>query len=192
MMREMTLSGDFMKALLLMLALALLGCATETAEQAPATEAPAAVTSLAVEDTAGEDQATDEHAEEDHEDMDMGHAIPDSDGAASRIVEIVMSEWSFDADSLTLGAGETVEFMVRNDGAIQHEFRITSGHEVETHMNEEHSDHAEEMEGILLVDPGETASMIVTFHEPGEWDVMACLLPDHFEAGMHAELEVTG
>ena len=107
-----------------------------------------------------------------------------------------MTEFAFEPASILVSAGETVRFSVTNDGAIEHEFRMTTEHAAEEHIAAGHEGHDDEAaegehheEMILLVAAGETATMDVTFHESGEYDIVACLLPGHFEAGMKGTLE---
>jgi uncharacterized cupredoxin-like copper-binding protein len=63
--------------------------------------------------------------------------------------------------------GETIEFNVRNDGQIQHEFSIGN---------------AEDQVKVSLV-PGESATLSWKFMGK-DTVVFACNIPGHFEAGM--------
>ncbi len=136
----------------------------------------------------------DEHMEED-EHMDDGATVSDSD--ADRVVEVVMTEFAFEPAEFEATAGETILFVVHNEGVIQHEFRITTKHSAAEHIESGHDDHDDEgghghEELILIVEPGETGEITVAFEEAGAFDVVACLLPGHYEAGMLAELTVGG
>ena len=142
-------------------------------------------------DQAESDPASNVAEPEHGEDMAaMDHAVADDGAAITRTIEIVMTEWAFSPDPIEIVAGETVEFVVRNDGTADHEFRVTTTENVEHHIAEGHTGHDETMDGVLLLEPGATGTLIVTFHEVGEFDVIACLIPDHYEFGMHAELTV--
>ena len=108
-----------------------------------------------------------------------------------------MNEWSYEPANLTVAAGETVEFVVTNEGEIQHEFRLTTEHAAMEHIASGHDGHHDEEssssghehgEVILLVDPGATESITVHFDGHSDYDIVACLLPDHYEAGMHTGL----
>lgn len=142
-----------------------------------------------------EDHATDEHAD-DMADMDhstMSVDLADEGAVADRTIEVVMTEFAFDPGPIDVAAGETVEFVVHNEGLIQHEFRVTTLEAIEHHVAEGHADHSDGMEpGVMLVDPGQSGSMLVTFHEAGEFDMIACLIPAHYEAGMATELNIEG
>lgn len=152
----------------------------------------------------GADQA---ESEADHHDEDADHAEGETDHhddaelVADRTVEIVMTEWAYVPDDLTAKAGETVEFVVTNDGQIQHEFRLTTEHAAIEHIEGGHEGHNEAEasqsghehgEVILVVDAGATDSITVKFDEHSDFDVVACLLPDHYEAGMHAPFTMEG
>jgi len=69
---------------------------------------------------------------------------------------------------------------------------VTTFHEVDEHLAGGHDDHHgdEAQETLVLVQPGEVGDLTITF-EPGvEYELVACLLPDHYEAGMAADLEI--
>ena len=208
------------KISLLVLVLLLAGCGGESAPIADAAAQGATTTSATVIETPTttahdegtdsthaaddhmdeEDHATDEHATDEHADdmADMDHStmsvdLADEGAVADRTIEVVMTEFSFDPAPVDVAAGETVEFVVHNEGLIQHEFRVTTLEAIEHHVAEGHADHSDGMEpGVMLVDPGQSGSMLVTFHEAGEFDMIACLIPTHYEAGMATELNIEG
>lgn len=158
-----------------------------------------------------EDHADDDAVAEDHE-VEENHAVaddhadedPGDDHAdetaidADRTVDVVLTEFAFEPDSFQVAAGETVEFLVTNTGFVEHEFRLSNEHRIEEHLaagHEDHDDDAAEMhheEGgdfILLLDPGETGSITVTFgDDTALYTEVACLIPGHYEAGMHTAL----
>lgn len=152
------------------------------------------------EETAADHLEGDEHATDEHGDdmADMDHAtmsvdLADEGAIADRTVDVVMSEFAFDPGPIEVVAGETIEFVIHNEGAIQHEFRVTTQEAIDHHVDEGHSDHTDGMEpGVMLVDPGQSGSMLVTFHAAGEFDMIACLIPAHYEAGMATELNIDG
>ena len=109
-------------------------------------------------------------------------AIPD------RIVEVAMLDsmrFVFDPEVLQLVDGEVVEFIVRNDGAIRHEFSIGNAEEQARHAemmrempNMKHAD-----PNAVTLDPGETGVIKWRF-EGDDTVVFACNIPGHLEAGM--------
>ena len=156
---------------------------TTTTVVTTTTEAPTTTTSA----TAPEDDS-DASEEEPTEDLDLD---PDL-----RAIEVVMTEMAFEPTSYAVSAGEAVQFVLRNEGAIEHEFRLTTHHAAEEHIASGHEDHGDEDDSTghshdemsVIVQPGEVDVFTVTFEEAGVFDAIACLLPGHYEAGMHASL----
>jgi uncharacterized cupredoxin-like copper-binding protein len=175
--------------------------ADDHADDEAAHEDDAAADDHADDEAAHEDDATtDDHADDEaaHED---DHDVVEA-GDADRVVEIVMTDFAFTPNPITVAEGETIRFMVRNEGVIEHELRVTTHHAAEEHVAAGHEGHNEgggedasgegghgHEEIILLVQPGESDMIDVTFHDAGDFDTIACLIPGHFEAGMKAPIE---
>ncbi len=117
-----------------------------------------------------------------------------SDG--TRVVEVVMTEFAFEPETVQVSAGETIRFVITNDGAVAHEFRLSNPHRIEEHIAAGHEDHGEESghheEGgdvLIEIEPGETGELEMTFPEDTSlYTSIACLLPGHYEAGMAGDL----
>ena len=112
-------------------------------------------------------------------------AKPDTDG----VVEIAMTDaMRFEPSEITVRAGESIRFIVKNVGVVPHEAIIGTP--------EEQRDHAEEMaagevhyhSNGVLVEPGETGEFETWF--PAGQYLIACHLPGHYEAGMVGLLNV--
>ena len=145
-------------------------------------------------DEEGDDHAEDEHSEDEHSEE---VSQPENADGADRTVEVAMADFTYDPESFAVAAGETVAFVVSNLGAVEHEFRLSNEHRIEEHIVAGHQDHGDEGghhedgDVILLVDPGETGTIVVTFPEDTSlYTEVACLLPGHYEAGMHVPLTV--
>lgn len=177
-------------------ALVLVIAACGGAGAAPADQGATTATTAAEDSnhTQGETEHVDEH--------EAALTILDASAAADREVAVTLTEFAIEPASIEVKAGETVKFVVTNEGAIQHEFRITNQAAVEEHLAGGHEGAHEEqmtpgmpmmMEGdmVVLVDPGETATVTVEFAGDADYDLVACLLPGHFEAGMKGELTVS-
>jgi uncharacterized cupredoxin-like copper-binding protein len=87
--------------------------------------------------------------------------------------------------------GETVRFMVRNDGKVMHEMVIGRMKELKEHAelmrkfpNMEHDEPY-----MAHVAPGKLGEIVWQFTQPGEFHY-ACLIPGHMEAGMIAKITV--
>ncbi len=190
--------------------------AAACSESTGTTAAPSAVATAAIEDGAHEtgeeahieeavqDEGEAEHTEDAaaHDEAEAAHDEGDHDMAdmdADRTIEVTMTEFAFDSNPITVSAGETIEFVITNAGAIEHEFRVSNDHRVEEHLAGGHADHEEGTGGhhedadqYIVVQPGETASLMVMFGEDTSiYTNIVCLIPGHFEAGMEAGLEYT-
>lgn len=120
-----------------------------------------------------------------------------------RVIEVSMDEMKFDPKSISVKEGDTIKFVVSNDGNIVHEFNLGTsetwkGHNGEMKkmlktgmMSMRKINHEKMMEAgmmhddpnSVLLEPGETAEMIWTFSEETEMG-FACNVPGHLEAGM--------
>lgn len=125
-----------------------------------------------------------------------GSAPPSPTGAVAegsvRTVEITaLDNLRFEPDSTTVGVGETVRFVVTNERQALHDFFVGTEEQQMAHEQEMAEmggmDHGS-TEGLVL-GPGETAELTVTFDEPGEV-VFACHQPGHYAAGMVGTIAV--
>ena len=107
-----------------------------------------------------------------------------------RRIEVDATEMAFDPSSVDITAGETVEFVVTNLGAVAHEFRVTNQEEIDEHLAAGHQEgHEEEAMLEMEIEPGETKSLVVTFDETDHMARFACLVEGHYEAGMHGDFD---
>ena len=113
--------------------------------------------------------------------------------AAKRTVEFTMSDkMRFTPDRLQVRQGETVRIVLRNDGAILHEFVLGTQAELDEHAalmarfpNMEHDEPY-----MAHVPPGKTGEIVWTFNRAGDFD-FACLVAGHYRAGMVGKVKVT-
>ncbi|MBU2713358.1 cupredoxin domain-containing protein [Zooshikella harenae] len=112
---------------------------------------------------------------------------------ATKTIHVSMNDnmqFSFQ-EKPSIKPGETVLFIVKNDGKIPHEFAIGNQHEHKEHQkmmrempNMRHADG-----NTITVDPGKTKELVWQFN--GEKEVIfACNIPGHYEAGMHHTLHL--
>lgn len=141
---------------------------------------------------------------------------PAEAGDASRTIEIVMSDNYFEPEEITVSAGETVRFVVKNEGGFVHEFNIGTAamhdaHQEEMLMMMEHGvlevdriNHdmmkmdmgdGKTMEhddpNSVLLEPGDTAEVVWTFPEETTLE-FACNVPGHYESGMVGQVKYQG
>lgn len=179
--------------------------AFETTNAAPTTSAAPDTTMAAdehMDDTmAHDDMSDDTMAHDEMSDDSMAHddsTAAENTTPADRTVEIAMTEFAFEPASLTVVAGETIEFVVTNEGVVPHEFRLSNAHRIEEHIASGHEDHGDEGEGghhegdadvVIEVEAGATDTVTVTLPEDATiFTEIACLLPGHYEAGMKGEV----
>lgn len=120
---------------------------------------------------------------------------PGKPGEKSRTVEVVMKEgdgtMSYTPDQFEVKRGEQIRFVIRNEGALTHEFMLASEKE-----NAEHGKLMERFPNMEHDDPngktleaGKSAEIVWKFTKPGRFE-FACLIPGHHQAGMHGLIVV--
>ncbi len=135
------------------------------------------------------------------------HAEEADNAEVDRVVDVVLTEFAVEMDSTSFAAGETVRFTVTNEGAIEHEFRLSNASRIAEHLGASHSDddhdagaeaaegdHDEEVEDVFVhLLPGESGELTVTFPDDAEaFTEAVCLVPGHYEANMLADIVVDG
>ncbi|WP_248920829.1 cupredoxin domain-containing protein [Pseudomonas entomophila] len=136
---------------------------------------------------------------------------------ASRTVEVVLKDIAFEPKSLKVKAGETVRFVLINEGKLPHEFNLgdkamhvehqkemvamqgklfTAGmsHEGMDHGQMDHSQmnmggHGHGAGNTVLVQPGQRAELTWTFRKAAPIE-FACNVPGHYQAGMVGPLTI--
>lgn len=118
--------------------------------------------------------------------------------AATRTIEVSMVETDdglmlFEPSSIEVQPGETVRFVISNDGMIEHEFVFDTPAEIIAHKDEMMMDDAHDMahdsDNAITLQPGEDGELAWTFANAGVFE-FACLIPGHYEAGMFGPLIV--
>ncbi len=95
-------------------------------------------------------------------------------------------------DQLTVEEGETVRFIVKNRGQMQHEMVIGTPDELTRHaaMMAKFPNMQHDEAYLVHVAPGKTGDIVWTFNRAGGFE-FACLIVGHFEAGMRGTITVT-
>ena len=111
----------------------------------------------------------------------------------TRTVNVDMSDaMRFSPASLTIKQGETVRFVVKNNGKVLHEMVLGTLQELKEHaeLMKKHPGMEHDEPYMAHVAPGKTERIVWQFTRPGEfW--YGCLIPGHFEAGMVGKINVT-
>lgn len=115
-----------------------------------------------------------------------------AEGGARTIEVTALDELRFDPASVEVSAGETVRFVVTNDGSTVHDFYVGTEEEQMAHEAEMGGmDHdADPTEDAMTLDAGETDELTVTFDEPGTL-LYGCHQPGHYDGGMVGTITVT-
>ncbi len=121
--------------------------------------------------------------------------MPGDRAKVDRTIEVSMSEnddgeMLFEPRELTIATGETIRFNITNMGELEHEFVIDTidgnaeHKELMAKMDMEHDD-----PNSIRLDESGTGEIIWTFANEGTFE-FACLIPGHYESGMHGPITV--
>lgn len=150
------------------------------------------------------------YAGEGHDDG-HGHGAmmgqPGDPAKADRVVKVSMTEMAFDPSTIEVKEGETITFVVSNDGEVVHEFNLGTEKMWQSHFDEmmkmmdtgmmtvDKIHHDKMMEAgmmhddanSVLLEPGQTGKITWTFGEKAELG-FACNVPGHRESGMVGDI----
>lgn len=127
--------------------------------------------------------------------MMMAIGMPGMMDDVDRTIDVIMRETDdgamiFEPAKFDIKQGETIRFHVTNKGELEHEFVIDTMEgnakhkEMMAAMEMEHDD-----PNSVSLDPGESGEVIWNFANAGGFE-FACLIPGHYESGMHGPIEV--
>jgi uncharacterized cupredoxin-like copper-binding protein len=112
---------------------------------------------------------------------------------AARTVAVTIHYSHFSPPHLSVAAGQTVRFTIRNADPIDHEFIL--GDQSVQDREEAGTDriHDGPMPGMVSAPAGTTVSTVVTLprHPAQPSLIYACHLPGHYAYGMRGSLQVT-
>ncbi len=119
---------------------------------------------------------------------------------AERTIDVSVTEFQFQLSTIEFQPGENVGFRIRNEGVVSHDFRVTTVAALEEYQSSARATPVQEEEALERLDsqstsvkvgPGATEDLLVKFDASDPYDVLVCLIPGHFEAGMRADLTVS-
>jgi len=139
------------------------------------------------------------------EGMDLSRVgQPGNAAEAERTIEIVLGDNFYEPANLSVTRGETIRFVIVNQGEFLHEFNIATpqmhlDHQAEMQTMVDHGmltatdfepmpGHTHDYANSVLVRPGETAEIVWRFTGDAELE-FACNVPGHYEAGMAGTIE---
>ncbi len=120
-----------------------------------------------------------------------GH--PGPSGKPATVIHIqALDTLRFKPESITVHRGETVKFVVSNDGKLTHEFVIGDAALQAAHEKEMQAMVGKPMHDVngITLPPGQTKTLVCTFTRDGVTEY-ACHEPGHFAAGMVGKITIT-
>ncbi len=130
-----------------------------------------------------------------HEGEHYSAGVPGNPKKPARVVEVTMREgygkMEFVPDHISVKKGEQVRFIIKNQGALKHEFMLASVADNDKHaeLMKKYPDMEHDDPNAKSVDPGKTAEILWRFSKSGTFE-FACLIPGHREAGMRGTVTV--
>lgn len=141
-------------------------------------------------------------------------AIGTPGGTPSRTVTVIMNDNYYEPESISIARGETVRFVLKNEGGFLHEFNIATpamhvAHQPHMAMMMEMGalkpdgiDHAvinaskgtshdmsHDDPNSALVEPGQTKEIVWTFNTDADLE-FACNIPGHYDVGMAGDFAI--
>jgi uncharacterized cupredoxin-like copper-binding protein len=121
-----------------------------------------------------------------------GNSVQSAGGA--RTIDIDMRDNDFSTASLQVKAGEQVQFVFHNKGAVVHDAFIgddaaQAAHELEMRASSSDTQHGHDGDAVT-VEPGQTGTLSHTFANAGV-TVIGCHELNHYALGMRIRVTVT-
>ncbi|HKY01040.1 MAG TPA: cupredoxin family protein [Burkholderiales bacterium] len=141
---------------------------------------------------AHENHSKDAHALRTYKAEQMPFGIAGDPAKVTRTIKISMLDtMRFVPDKLEIKRGETVRFVLKNEGKLLHEMVIGTMADLKEHakLMREFPNMEHDAPHMVHVEPGHTGEIVWHFNRAGDFD-FACLLPGHFEAGMVGKILV--
>jgi len=128
---------------------------------------------------------------------DAGHGAdigkPGDPKKVTRTIEITSGDdMRYRPAEISVKRGETVRFVVKNTGKIDHELVLGTMKELKEHAEvmRKHPGMEHDEPNQAMVRPGETRVIVWQFTRTGTVD-FACTIPGHLEAGMTGRIKVS-
>lgn len=114
----------------------------------------------------------------------------------TRTIEVTMKETDdgmmiFEPGNLDINPGETIRFKINNMGELDHEFVLDTMEGITEHkaLMEKFPEMEHDDPNAISLASGETGEIIWTFSNTGTFE-FACMIPGHYDAGMHGDVIV--
>ena len=136
---------------------------------------------------------SDDHS---HDELTIGRAGQPAE--AARTIDIVMmetedGEMKFEPATFTVKKGETLKLRFVNKGEVDHEFVMDSHEAILEHkaVMEKFPEMEHDDPNAIRLAAGQSGEIIWKFTNDGTFKI-ACLVPGHYDAGMHGDVTVAG
>jgi uncharacterized cupredoxin-like copper-binding protein len=125
----------------------------------------------------------------------MAIGMPGMMNAVDRTIDVTMRETDdgdmlFEPAQFDIKQGETIRFNVTNMGELEHEFVIDTlmGNAEHKKLMEQFDMEHDDPNSVRL-EAGQSGEIVWTFANAGGFE-FACLIPGHYESGMHGPIDV--
>ena len=130
---------------------------------------------------------------------DAGHAHAPAFGKAgdprkvTRTIELTMTDqMRFDPPEIRVRRNETVRLVVVNTGGVKHEIQLGDRRSILAHLEEmrRHPEMEHDDDHAKTVPAGQREEIVWQFTQLGNF-IYGCLIPGHYEQGMHGRIIVS-
>lgn len=126
----------------------------------------------------------------------MAVGEPGKKANATQTIRITMKETEdgkmiFTPSTFKVRKGQTVVFAIKNDGELDHEFVLDQEDKIIEHKAamEKFPEMEHDDPNAIRLEPGKSGEIIWKFTNDGTFKI-ACLVPGHYDAGMHGDVTV--
>ena len=112
-----------------------------------------------------------------------------------RVVEVTMTEanggMAFAPAEVNVKKNEQIKFIIKNAGALDHEFKLDSVEQIAKHKIAMEKNPEMEHDGPngIRLQPSKSGEIFWKFSKAGSFE-FACLIPGHYQGGMHGNVVV--
>lgn len=126
----------------------------------------------------------------------MAVGEPGKKANATQTIRVTMLETDdgkmiFTPSAFKVRKGQTVRFVIKNVGEVDHEFVLDQDDKIMEHkaMMEKFPEMEHDDPNAIRLAAGESGEIIWKFTNDGTFKI-ACLVPGHYDAGMHGDVTV--
>ncbi|MDX0605336.1 copper oxidase [Sinorhizobium medicae] len=126
----------------------------------------------------------------------MAVGEPGKKANATRTIEVTMKETDdgrmiFTPSTFKVSKGQTIRFAIKNAGGLDHEFVLDQEDKIMEHkaVMEKFPEMEHDDPNAILLAAGESGEIVWKFTNDGTFKI-ACLVPGHYDVGMHGDVTV--